>query len=124
MKQEWVSGWRSTLIEAKVRGQGIGIGELWRGNWEGGYHLKCKQIRPVHLSGAEYPAFSTDHFHRLSHPEAYLPQPVHVHTPARKAWPKFSRQYVFDLRPFHPSSLLVCVYLNICSEEWNHAKKK
>jgi hypothetical protein len=45
MKQEWVSGWRSTLIEAKVRGQGIGIGELWRGNWEGGYHLKCKHVK-------------------------------------------------------------------------------
>lgn len=26
-------------------GKGDGIGGLWRGNWEGGYHLKCKQIK-------------------------------------------------------------------------------
>ena len=24
-------------------GGGVGWGELWRGNQEGGYHLKCKQ---------------------------------------------------------------------------------
>jgi hypothetical protein len=38
-----VTGWRSTLIEAK--GMGVRedrMGDLWRGNQEGGYHLKCK----------------------------------------------------------------------------------
>jgi hypothetical protein len=40
-----VSGWGSTLIEAKGRGERRdGMGDLWRGNGEGGYHLNCKQI--------------------------------------------------------------------------------
>jgi hypothetical protein len=38
-----VNGWRSTLIEAKRREEkGNEMGDWWRGNWEGGYHLKCK----------------------------------------------------------------------------------
>jgi hypothetical protein len=38
-----VSRWRSILIEAKGRGEkGEGMGDLWRGNKEGEYHLKCK----------------------------------------------------------------------------------
>jgi hypothetical protein len=41
MRQEWVNRWRSTLIEAKGRGEGDGMGGLWRRNWEGGYHFKC-----------------------------------------------------------------------------------
>ena len=41
-----MSGWRSTLIKAKSRGEradGMG-GGLWKGNREGRYHLECKQI--------------------------------------------------------------------------------
>jgi hypothetical protein len=34
MRQEWVSGWGSTLIESGGRKEGIE--DLWRGNWEGG----------------------------------------------------------------------------------------
>jgi hypothetical protein len=31
------------LIEAKGRGKRRnGMGDLWRGNWEGVYNLKCK----------------------------------------------------------------------------------
>jgi hypothetical protein len=41
-----VSGWRSTFIEGKGQGKReVGMGGLWRGNWEGGYHLKYKQIK-------------------------------------------------------------------------------
>jgi hypothetical protein len=40
---EGVNGWRSILIEAKLKVvRGDGIRGWWRGNWEGGYHLKCK----------------------------------------------------------------------------------
>jgi hypothetical protein len=43
VRLEWVSGWRNTLIEAKYRGErGGGMGDLWRGNREEIYHLKCK----------------------------------------------------------------------------------
>jgi hypothetical protein len=42
--QEWVTGWRRTLIEAKGRRRGR-KGSLGRGNQEGGYYLKCKQIK-------------------------------------------------------------------------------
>jgi hypothetical protein len=34
MRQEWVSGWKNTLLEAK--------GEVWKGDQEEGQHLKCK----------------------------------------------------------------------------------
>jgi hypothetical protein len=41
-----LSGWRSTHKEAKGKGEmRNGMGQLWRGNQEGGYHLKCKQIK-------------------------------------------------------------------------------
>jgi hypothetical protein len=36
-----VSGWGSTLRDEKGRGH-MGWGDMWRGNWEGGYHLRCK----------------------------------------------------------------------------------
>jgi hypothetical protein len=42
-----VGRWGSTLIEAKGRGKrtdGMG-GELWRGNWERGYHLRYKRMK-------------------------------------------------------------------------------
>ena len=43
VRQERMSGWRSTLIEAKWREEREdGRGGLWRGNREVGYHLKCK----------------------------------------------------------------------------------
>lgn len=42
---EFVSGWRSTFIEAK--GRGYLLGGLWRQNWEGDYHLKCKLIKSL-----------------------------------------------------------------------------
>jgi hypothetical protein len=46
VKQELGSGWKSTLIEAKgTGGEKVGWGDLWRGNREGEYHLKCKQIK-------------------------------------------------------------------------------
>jgi hypothetical protein len=46
MRQEWVSGWRSNLIEGKGRGKrGNRMGGLSRGNRERGYHLKCKWIK-------------------------------------------------------------------------------
>jgi hypothetical protein len=46
VRQEWVSGWRSTFIEAKGLGEKEdGMEELWRGNQEGEYYLKCKQIK-------------------------------------------------------------------------------
>jgi hypothetical protein len=36
----------STLREAKGREVRVdGMAELWRGNREGRYHLKCKQIK-------------------------------------------------------------------------------
>jgi hypothetical protein len=38
-----VGGSGSTLIEAGATGNGIG--DLWRGNQEGGKHLKCKKIK-------------------------------------------------------------------------------
>jgi hypothetical protein len=39
----WISGWRSTLIEAKWNGRReMGWGLLQKVNQEGGYHLKCK----------------------------------------------------------------------------------
>jgi len=42
VRQEWMSGWRSSLIKAKGKGRrGIGCG-VWRDNQEGVYHLKCK----------------------------------------------------------------------------------
>jgi hypothetical protein len=41
VRQKWVGGWGNTLLEAKGRG---GMGNSWRGNWEGGQYLKCKQI--------------------------------------------------------------------------------
>ena len=40
VRQECVIGWKSTPLEAK--GSAEGMGGLWKGNWEGGYHLKCK----------------------------------------------------------------------------------
>jgi len=33
------SEWGSTLLEA---GGEVGVGGLWRENWKGGQHLKCK----------------------------------------------------------------------------------
>jgi len=42
VRQNWVSGWRSTLMDSNRRGRGDGIGSLWRRNQEVGYHLKCK----------------------------------------------------------------------------------
>jgi hypothetical protein len=43
-----VSRWRSTLIEVKRRGEGGGrIGGLWRGKWEVGDHLRCKQMERI-----------------------------------------------------------------------------
>jgi hypothetical protein len=33
--------WRGKLPH-RGRGRGDGIRSLWRGNWEGGQHLKCK----------------------------------------------------------------------------------
>jgi hypothetical protein len=43
VRKEWVSGWRSTFIEAKGREEREnGMEDLWRGNWKGEYHLKCK----------------------------------------------------------------------------------
>jgi hypothetical protein len=43
VRWEWVNEWRSTLIEAQEREvRGDGIGGWWRGNQEGGYHVKCK----------------------------------------------------------------------------------
>ena len=39
---EWVEGWGSTFIEAKGMGERAdGMGLLWRGNQEGGCHLRC-----------------------------------------------------------------------------------
>ena len=43
MRQEWVSVWGSTLIEAKGRRDGMGL--LWRGNWEREDHLKYNRIK-------------------------------------------------------------------------------
>ena len=40
VRQEWVGRQRSTLLEAK--GRGNGMGGLQRGDWEGGHQLKCK----------------------------------------------------------------------------------
>jgi hypothetical protein len=40
-----MSRWRSTLIEAKGRGKVELDGGFVKGNWEGGYHLKCKRIK-------------------------------------------------------------------------------
>jgi hypothetical protein len=45
VRQEWVSEWKSTVIEAKRRRGRGGVGSLWRGSWEGGYNLKCKRIK-------------------------------------------------------------------------------
>jgi hypothetical protein len=46
VRQEWVNGWKSTLLELKGKGErGNGMRGLWRGNQEGGYHLKCKWIK-------------------------------------------------------------------------------
>jgi hypothetical protein len=43
VKQEWMIGWRSSLTDAKGRRNGgIGWGDCEQ---EGGYHLKCKQIK-------------------------------------------------------------------------------
>jgi hypothetical protein len=43
VRQECMSGWRSTLIEVKGMGEREdGMGTLQRGNWEGGYHFKYK----------------------------------------------------------------------------------
>jgi len=42
LRQEWMIGWRSTLLEANgTMGHGVGVcgGEQRRG-----YHLKCKRI--------------------------------------------------------------------------------
>jgi hypothetical protein len=41
VKQEWVTGWRSTLIEGKHRVEGYERERFWMCNQEGGYHLKC-----------------------------------------------------------------------------------
>ena len=39
-----MSGQRSTLIESKGSGEREnGMRDLWKGNWEVGYHLKCKK---------------------------------------------------------------------------------
>jgi hypothetical protein len=41
-----VGEWGSTLMETKGVGEmGDGMWGLKRGNQEGGYHLKCKQIK-------------------------------------------------------------------------------
>jgi hypothetical protein len=43
MRQEWMNGWRSTIIEVKGIKERNDIMEgWWRGNLEGGYHLTCK----------------------------------------------------------------------------------
>jgi hypothetical protein len=45
MWQESVSGSGSTLIEAKGSEERANvIGDLWMGNREVGYHLRCKQM--------------------------------------------------------------------------------
>jgi len=45
-RPEWVSRLRSTIIEAKGRREKENeMWGLWKGNWEGEYHLKCKQIK-------------------------------------------------------------------------------
>jgi hypothetical protein len=40
MRQDWMDGWWSTLIEAKGRKDGMGA--LWRRDWARGQHLKFK----------------------------------------------------------------------------------
>jgi hypothetical protein len=40
VRWEWLSEWRSALIEAKKKGDRTG--RLRKGNGEGIYHLKCK----------------------------------------------------------------------------------
>jgi hypothetical protein len=41
-----VFGWKSTLIETKMgEERGQRMRELWKGNQEGGYHLKCKSTK-------------------------------------------------------------------------------
>jgi hypothetical protein len=48
VRLEWESGWRTTLIEAKGRGErGDEIEGLWRGNWVGLYHLNCKKNKMI-----------------------------------------------------------------------------
>jgi hypothetical protein len=46
VRQDWV-GRRTLLYRQSEQRQGYGMGELWRGNWEGGYYLKCKLIKWV-----------------------------------------------------------------------------
>jgi hypothetical protein len=38
-----VCGWRSTLLEAKVKGEREE--GMWKDNWEGENHFKYKQIK-------------------------------------------------------------------------------
>jgi hypothetical protein len=43
-----MSGWRNTLNRGKGEGgEGDAMGVLWRGDWEGGYHLKCKLTKSL-----------------------------------------------------------------------------
>ena len=45
VRQEWVSGWMSTLIEGKRREEEDGMHGFCRDNFEVEYHLKCKRIK-------------------------------------------------------------------------------
>jgi hypothetical protein len=46
VRREWVSGWESTLIKEKGRGErGDGMEACGGVNVKGGYYLKCKQIK-------------------------------------------------------------------------------
>jgi hypothetical protein len=48
IQEEW--GGRGWVREYPHRGkeeggeEGCGMGGLWKGNWEMGYHLRCKQM--------------------------------------------------------------------------------
>lgn len=45
VRKEWDSGVEEHPHRDKGEGKrGDGLGGLWRGNWEEGYHLKCKMI--------------------------------------------------------------------------------
>lgn len=42
VRQEWVDGWGSTLLEAEER---YWVRGSWKRDLEGRQHLKCKQIK-------------------------------------------------------------------------------
>jgi hypothetical protein len=44
MRQYWVCGWEGGWVSILIEAKGIGdeVGGSWRGDKEGGQHLKCK----------------------------------------------------------------------------------